>query len=69
MTQRKKRNKLERAFSQGFKSGIRGRNMEACPYSGLANERGYWFGGWREGRSNYLSGCLGVPASLEKIYS
>lgn len=63
MTKRKKRDKSERAYSLGFKAGVRGHEMESCPYNEVAEERGYWFGGWREGRSNFLSGYLVNPPS------
>lgn len=59
-----KRNKTERAFFQGFKSGSRGHEMEYCPYTHNNLEaRGSWLGGWREGRSNYLMGYLVNPPS------
>lgn len=44
---RQKRDRLERAYAKGFQAGITGRSKEACPYAG-ADERGHWFGGWRE---------------------
>lgn len=44
---RQKRDRLERAHSQGFKAGISGRSREACPYQ--SNEaRSQWLGGWRD---------------------
>lgn len=61
MAKRKKRDKLERAFALGFKAGIHGHDIETCPFSDLVEERGHWFGGWREGRSNYISGYLNMP--------
>jgi len=61
MMKRRKRDKLERAYSLGFKAGIRGHEMESCPFNGSSEARGEWFGGWREGRSNYLWGYLNSP--------
>lgn len=58
----KKREKTDRAFTQGFKAGVRGHEMESCPYTAheLTELRGLWCGGWREGRSNYISGYLNI---------
>jgi len=61
---RKKRDKSERAFTQGFKAGIRGHEMESCPFT-QTEVRGSWYGGWREGRSNYLSGYLNNSETLK----
>lgn len=57
---RKKRDKVDRAFVQGYKSGLKGHEMESCPYF-ESQTRGSWFAGWREGRSNYLSGFVIYP--------
>ncbi|TRW49738.1 ribosome modulation factor [Aliidiomarina halalkaliphila] len=44
---RQKRDRLERAHSQGFKAGVSGRSKETCPYQ--SNEvRSQWLGGWRD---------------------
>lgn len=56
----KKRDKSGRAFSQGFKSGVRGHEMESCPFQN-GEVRGAWFGGWRDGRSSFLSGYVTFP--------
>lgn len=52
-----KRNRLERAYNAGYKAGIRGRSYVHCPYE-LAQKRGCWMGGWREGRDNFMSGYV-----------
>ncbi|WMN60055.1 ribosome modulation factor [Pseudoalteromonas xiamenensis] len=44
---RQKRDRLERAFSQGFKAGLQGRSKELCPYQQI-EPRSEWLGGWRE---------------------
>jgi ribosome modulation factor len=44
---RQKRDRLERAHSQGFKAGIGGRSKEFCPYS-TGDPRSEWLGGWRD---------------------
>lgn len=56
----KKRNKVDRAFTQGFKAGVRGHEMEACPFE-TGELRGLWYGGWREGRSTHISGNFNMP--------
>ena len=55
MKARKKVDKVNRAFHQGYIAGIRGRSSEECRYS-TANVRGSWLGGWRAGREDYKSG-------------
>ncbi len=55
---RQKRDRLERAHSQGYKAGATGRSKEACPYQSI-DSRSQWMGGWREGMSDKQSG-LGV---------
>ncbi|WP_462158379.1 ribosome modulation factor [Pseudoalteromonas sp. GB56] len=44
---RQKRDRLERAHSQGYKAGMAGRSKENCPYQQL-DPRSQWLGGWRE---------------------
>ncbi len=44
---RQKRDRLERANSQGFKAGVAGRSKELCPYQGN-DVRSEWLGGWRD---------------------
>lgn len=44
---RQKRDRLERAHSQGFKAGIGGRSKEFCPYAN-GDTRSQWLGGWRD---------------------
>ena len=44
---RQKRDRLERAHSQGFKAGIGGRSKEFCPYA-QGDTRSQWLGGWRD---------------------
>ncbi|WP_211910556.1 ribosome modulation factor [Vibrio sp. B1FLJ16] len=46
---RQKRDRLERAQSQGYKAGLNGRSQEACPYQQV-DARSYWLGGWRDAR-------------------
>ena len=52
---RMKRDKALRAYTQGYKAGQRGHDMQSCPHF-EAEARGAWFRGWREGRENYLFG-------------
>jgi len=44
---RQKRDKLERAHSQGYKAGVAGKSKEDCPYQGM-DTKSNWLGGWRE---------------------
>lgn len=44
---RQKRDRLDRAHSQGYKAGITGRSREACPYQ-TSDSKSQWLGGWRE---------------------
>ncbi|MCC5855070.1 MAG: ribosome modulation factor [Idiomarina sp.] len=44
---RQKRDRLERAHSQGFKAGVSGRSKENCPYQ-TSDIRSQWLGGWRD---------------------
>jgi ribosome modulation factor len=44
---RQKRDRLERAHSQGYKAGMAGRSKEMCPYENT-DPKSQWLGGWRE---------------------
>lgn len=57
----KKRDKVDRAFLQGFKAGVRGHDMESCPFVDAFDARGSWFAGWRDGRSSFIAGYLTLP--------
>ncbi|MFT7279594.1 MAG: ribosome modulation factor [Gammaproteobacteria bacterium] len=48
---RQKRDRLERAHSQGFKAGLAGRSKELCPYQQV-DPKSEWLGGWREAIEN-----------------
>ncbi|MGX9416102.1 ribosome modulation factor [Vibrio sp. RC27] len=52
---RQKRDRLERAQSQGYKAGLNGRSSDDCPYQQM-EPRSYWMGGWREAREDRTSG-------------
>ena len=54
-----KRNRIERAYSLGYKAGIRGKSANLCPY-GLAEARGSWMGGWRIGHDDFKAGYLEI---------
>jgi ribosome modulation factor len=56
-----KRDKIDRAYSLGYKAGIRGRSVDNCPFS-IAEKRGPWMGGWRDGRNDFVSGYPDVEA-------
>lgn len=44
---RQKRDRSERAHSQGYKAGLVGRSRDACPYQS-SESKSQWLGGWRE---------------------
>lgn len=48
---RQKRDRLERAHSQGFKAGLAGHSKELCPYQQV-DPKSEWLGGWREAIEN-----------------
>lgn len=54
---RQKRDRLERAQSQGYKAGLNGRSMDDCPYQ-QAEARSNWMGGWRDARDDKQSGLI-----------
>lgn len=54
-TRRAKRDPVKHAFSNGLNAGARGRSSDQCPFHAL-EKRGAWMQGWREGRTNYISG-------------
>ena len=45
---RQKRDRFERAHTQGFKAGIHGRSKDNCPYQTQDDFRSHWLGGWRD---------------------
>ncbi len=59
MMKRQKRNRDERAYSRGYQAGYRGRDREFCPFGAL-EARSSWMRGWREGRTNQVTGMVGV---------
>ncbi len=52
---RQKRDRLERAQSQGYKAGLNGRSMEECPYQ-HPDVKSFWLGGWRDARDDKNAG-------------
>ncbi|MDR9828683.1 ribosome modulation factor [Vibrio sp. FNV 38] len=46
---RQKRDRNDRAHSQGYKAGLNGRSSEECPYQQM-EAKSYWLGGWRDAR-------------------
>lgn len=65
---RKKRDRVDRAFLHGFKAGARGHDMGDCPFF-EKEAHGSWLGGWREGRSSYLTGYLIYPEYISLAHS
>ncbi|WP_369817828.1 ribosome modulation factor, partial [Alcanivorax sp. HI0007] len=58
---RQKRNKDDRAYSRGYNAGLDGKSREECPF-GTLSARTNWMGGWREGRTDFAQGMLGVSS-------
>lgn len=56
MRHRIKQRSEERAYMRGFRAGVNGRADSLCPYKTNADARGLWYGGYREGREQYLLG-------------
>ncbi|MCM2972808.1 MULTISPECIES: ribosome modulation factor [Larsenimonas] len=56
---RQKRDRLQRAFFQGYKVGVTGRSKDYCPSQDV-NIREQWMSGWREGRGDQWSGMTGI---------
>ncbi|WP_440874600.1 ribosome modulation factor [Thalassotalea sp. PLHSN55] len=44
---RQKRDRLGRAYSNGYQAGLGGRAKDNCPYQNV-DARSEWLGGWRE---------------------
>lgn len=44
---RQKRDRLDRAHSNGYQAGVVGKGRENCPYQNTT-ARSEWLGGWRE---------------------
>lgn len=51
-----KRDVQRRAYLKGYQAGISGRSRDECP----ASLRADWLGGWRDGRSDFWEGRIGV---------
>ncbi|WDD99874.1 MULTISPECIES: ribosome modulation factor [Thalassomonas] len=54
---RQKRDRLGRAFSNGYQAGLLGRNKENCPYQNT-NAKSEWLGGWREAMTDRNTGLF-----------
>ena len=58
---RQKRDKSSRAFTRGYQAGVSGRSKDSCPYTETI-PRQTWLSGWREGRTDFAQGMLGVSS-------
>lgn len=54
---RQKRDRLGRAYSNGYQAGVTGRSKEICPYES-ADARSEWLGGWREAMTDRNMGLF-----------
>ncbi len=55
----------DRAYNRGYNAGLDGKSREDCPF-GTLQARTNWMGGWREGRTDFAHGMLGV-ASIQNL--
>ena len=58
-----KRDKIDKAYKQGYRAGIRGHSQDLCNHF-EEDARAAWFNGWREGKDQNFSG----DKFLIKIY-
>jgi len=54
---RQKRDRLERARTNGYQAGLAGRSKEVCPYQCI-DARSNWLGGWRDAFDERSQGYL-----------
>ena len=54
---RQKRDRLDRAHSNGYQAGIAGRTKEICPYNNT-DAKSEWLGGWREAMTDRSMGLF-----------
>ena len=54
---RQKRDRLGRAFSNGYQAGLSGRTKDNCPYQNT-DAKSEWLGGWREAISDRNMGLF-----------
>ena len=57
LMKRQKRDRLGRAFSNGYQAGLCGRHKDNCPYQST-NARSEWLGGYREAISDKHAGLF-----------
>ncbi|KFC50408.1 ribosome modulation factor [Halomonas sp. SUBG004] len=57
---KKKRDRFQRAYVHGYKSGHHGSLPVMIAPSQDVNLREYWMSGWREGRGDQWDGMIGV---------
>ena len=55
-----KRDVHRRAYLKGYQPGISGRSRDDCPVAEQASWRTDWQAGWRDGRSGFWEGKIGV---------
>ena len=58
---RHKRDRVERAYTRGYRTGSSGRARDLCPHADITIQRQAWINGWREGWCDHLEGNTGVP--------
>lgn len=54
---RQKRDRLDRAYSNGYQAGISGRSRDVCPYQST-DVKSEWLGGWREAMNDRNMGLF-----------
>lgn len=58
---RHKRDRVERAYTRGYRMGSCGRGQDRCPHLDVTCQRQAWINGWRAGWCDHLEGYTGVP--------
>ncbi len=56
---RQKRDRSDRAFTRGYRSGVHGKSRELCPYHEDEPKQN-WLNGWRTGREDNWDGFVGT---------
>jgi ribosome modulation factor len=58
---RQKRDLTSRAYTRGYRTGVRGKSQSLCPAEN-GDLRVQWMSGWRQGRADNWDGYTGVSA-------
>jgi ribosome modulation factor len=67
LMRRQKRQKISRAFTRGYQTGVSGKSKDLCPFNDEA-ARQSWLAGWRNGREDNWDGYLGTAGVCRSQY-